>query len=97
MDRLVIKKHPMAFLPMFAKCFSVVSCNRDHSVLIQPVLPQYFHKAPDDRVRVSNLAVIKSGSVARLERFRRIVRVVRVVKVKPDKKRAALLMLVNPP
>ena len=53
-------------------------------------------KLPTNRVRVSDLAIIKSGSVTRLERFRRVVRIVRVVKMEPNKKRPALLMFVNP-
>src|SRR4030081_1137022 len=91
MDGLVIEKHPVPLLSVFAKGFTVVRGYRDDGVLIQPVLPQHFHEAANNRIGICDLAVVRGGGIVSFERFWRVIRVVSIVEMQPDEKRPLLV------
>src|SRR5262249_42332346 len=87
-NSLIVKEHAVTLFAMLSECLSVIGHDGDDRVLVQTAASQKRQELAHRRVRVSNLTVVRLGSITTLIGFRRIVRVVRVVNMNPDEELA---------
>src|SRR6476660_6469891 len=92
MDRGVIKENAVSQFPMLTQRLAVVGCYDDERIVVQPLAPQIIQELAYDIVHVGDCSVIRLFGILAAERFRRIVGVVCIPEVKPQEKRAPLLL-----
>jgi hypothetical protein len=91
-ESFTVEKDAMFGLTVIAKPLSVIGKDDDDGVLVQSLLLQKVEEAPEDGVRLQDLAFVEGRGEA-LERLTGVIRGVRLVHVEKREKRLPLLTL----
>jgi hypothetical protein len=89
-ESAVVGKIAVSGFPMLAQGFSVVSCQYDQRIFVEPLILDIIEQLAQRKINIGHLAVIGSVSILRFERLWRLITLMRVETMDPEEPPAVL-------